>query len=78
MDDPYRIIRKSRKEETSTDKTPLVKANSCPDDWLFLEDLPFDVQFDLSLFRTKYESVLNETVIDPDFIAYLEVQRANK
>jgi len=44
---------------------------------LLLEDLPFDVQFDLSLFRTKSKNVLNETVLDLDFIANLEVQRAN-
>ena len=73
VDDPDMTVRKSKKEESSADKTPLVKANSCPDEWLFSEDLPFDVQFDLSLFRKKSKGLLNETILDPDFIADLEV-----
>jgi len=36
------------------------------------------VPFDLSLFRTKFENALSETVLDPNFIADLEVQQANK
>ena len=59
-------------------KIPLVKANSSPDEWLFLEEIPFDVPFDLSLFRTKSENEINETVLDPDFMANIEVQYENK
>jgi len=36
---------------------------------LFLEDLPFDEQFGLSLFKAKSESEIYDTVLDPGFIA---------
>jgi len=45
---------------------------------LFLEDLPFNVKFDLSSFKMKSKNVLDETILDPDFIADLEVQKANR
>ena len=44
---------------------------------MFIEDLPFDEYFDLSIFRTKFESALEDTVLDPEFTAELEVQREN-
>lgn len=34
--------------------------------------------FDLSLFKTKSENAIDETILDPDFIVDLEVQHANK
>ena len=43
-----------------------------------LEDLPFDESFDLSLFRTRSESALDNIVLDPEFIIDLEVQKANQ
>lgn len=36
------------------------------------------MSFDLSLFRTKSENAIDETVLDPDFITNLEIQQANK
>jgi len=56
----------------------LIKTNSCSDEWLFLEDLPFNEQFDLSLFKSKSESEIYDIVLDPEFIANLEVQKSNK
>jgi len=56
---------------------PSIKADSCPDEWLFLEDLPFDEYFDLSLFRTRSQSALNDIVLDPEFTVELKVQREN-
>lgn len=78
FDNPNPISRKSKKEESSASHTPLTKANSCPDEWLFLEDIPFDEQFDFSLFKSKSESEIYDTILDPDFIADLEVQKANQ
>ena len=49
VDNPNLISRKSKKEESLVNQTPLIKANSCPDEWLFLEELPFDESFDLFL-----------------------------
>ena len=74
VDNPNLISRKSKKQESLVSQLPLDKANSCPDEWLFLEELPFDVPFDLSLFKTKSENAMDETVLDPNFIADLEIQ----
>jgi len=68
------ISRKSKKEESSASHTPLIKANSCPDEWLFLEDLPFDKKFDFSLFKSKSESEIYDTSLDPNFIVDLEIR----
>jgi len=43
VDNPNLISRKSKKEESSVSQIPLVKASSCLDEWLYLEELPFDV-----------------------------------
>jgi len=40
-------------------------------------NLPFDEYFDLSLFTTKSESELEDTVLDLEFTSKLEIQRAN-
>lgn len=37
---------------------PVFKAQSCPIDFEYIEDLEFDEQFELSLFETKSESVI--------------------
>ena len=42
FDIPNLISRKSKIEDSSASYTPLVKANACLYEWLFLEDLPFD------------------------------------
>jgi len=78
FNNPNLISRKSKKEESSASHTTLIKANSCPDEWLFLEDLPFDEQFDFSLFKLKSESEIYDIILDHDFIADLEVQKANQ
>lgn len=71
-------MRISRRQESSISPRPLTNVYSCLDEWLFLEDLPFDVSFDLSLFRTKSESALDDLVLDPKFIKELEVRRENQ
>jgi hypothetical protein len=40
-----------------------------------LEEIPFDLSFDLSLFRTKSENAIHETVLDPNFIQLIESKR---
>lgn len=45
---------------------------------MFLEYLLFDEKFDLSLFKSKFESEIDDTILDPDFIADLEVQKVNQ
>ena len=51
FDNPNLISRISRRQESSVGPTPSIKIDSCPDEWLFVEDLPFDESFDLSLFK---------------------------
>ena len=45
---------------------------------MFLEEPHFDESFDLSLFRTRSESALDDIVLDLEFITDLEVQKANQ
>jgi len=71
VDNPNFILRRSQRQESLVSPTPSIKADSCPDEWLFLEDLPFDESFDISLFRTRSESALDDIVLDPEFIADL-------
>ena len=53
-------------------------SHSCPTIFEFLEDIEFDDQFELSLFETKSESATGSTVINPEFIKYLEIEKANR
>ena len=57
---------------------PLFKSHSCPTVFEYLEDLVFDEQFELSLFEMKSESAIGSTVINPEFIKYLEIEQANR
>ena len=57
---------------------PLFKSHSCPAVFEYLEDIEFDEQFELSLFETKSESVIGSTIINFEFIKYLEIEQANK
>ena len=77
-DNPNLISRRLKRQESSVSPSPSIKVDSCPDAWLFLEDLPFDLSFDLSLFRTRSKSALDDIVLDPNFIADLEVQKENQ
>jgi len=78
VDNSNMISRRPKRQESSVSPTPSIKVASCPDEWLFLEDLPFNVSFDLSLFRTRFESALHDIVLDPEFIVDLEVQTENQ
>ena len=53
---------------------PLFKSHSCPAAFEYFEDIEFDHLFDLSLFRNKFESSLDYTLLDPEFIKYLEIE----
>jgi len=56
----------------------LVKSHSYPTVFEYIEDIEFDDHFVLSLFETKSESATGSTVINPEFIKYLEVEQANR
>ena len=68
-------------QESSVEKVSwslCLKSHSCPTVFEFLEDIEFDDQFELLLFETKSESATGSTIINPDFIKYLEVEQANR
>jgi len=77
LDNPNLISRILKRQESSVIPTTSIKVDSCPNEWFFLEDLPFDLSFDLSLVRTRSKSALDDIVLDPEFILDLEVQKEN-
>lgn len=54
------------------------RSRSCPVVFEYLEDLPFDENFELSLFETKSESVVGATILNPEFDKDLETEIANQ
>ena len=44
---------------------------------MFIEDLSFDECFELSLFKSKSETALDDTILDPEFLVDLKIQREN-
>jgi len=54
------------------------RSHSCTVVFEYLEDLPFDEHFYLSLFETKSESAVGNIVLNPEFVQYLETERENR
>ena len=77
FENPNLIPRIIRRQESSLSPRPLFRSHSFPVEWLFLEDIPFEEHFELSLFRTTSNSELLDLVQDPEFLRELETQRAN-
>lgn len=74
-ENPNLIVRIHRRESPIIH---LFKSPSCPGIFKYLEELDFDEQFELSLFKTKSESALDSLGPNPDFAAALEVEKHNK
>ena len=72
VDDPDIILRKNKKVESLGSSSHLIRANSLPKNLSSLEDIEFDLSFEHSLFRTKYENSIYDSVIDPNFIQFIE------
>ena len=75
VDDPENFLRKPKRVETQASSSQLVNANSLPKELSSLEDIQFDLSFELSLFRTQLENSIHETVIDPNFIQFIESKK---
>lgn len=69
-----RILRRQESQEISASSQPLYRSRSCLVKWIYLEDEPFDEQFETSLFVTFSESELVRLVHDPVFIEYLQLE----
>ena len=52
-------------------EVPLRKANSLPKELVSLSDIYFDFKFEQSLFKTKSETDLKDTIIDLVFTSFL-------
>ena len=61
--------------ESLGNKNSLIKANSLPNKLSSLQDIEFDLNFEQSFFRPKSESDIHNTVIDPDFISFIETKK---
>ena len=72
-ENPNLIPRLLHQESTIT---PVFKSHSCPDIFEYLEELEFDERFEISLFETKSERVVDSTIPNPQFLVDLETERA--
>ena len=72
VDDPDRILREPKIAETQASSSWLIRANSLLEELLTLEEIPFDLSFDLSLFRSKSKNGIHETLLDPEFTQLIE------
>ena len=75
VDDPDRILRKPKKVESQGSSSELIKENSLPKELSSIEDIQFDLSFEHYLFRTKSENSVHDTVIDPNFIQFIESKK---
>lgn len=77
FENPNLIPRIVRRQEGSLNPTPILRSHTWPSEWLFVEELYFDDNFELYLFRNKSKNALEDTDLDPEFLVDIEVQRAN-
>jgi hypothetical protein len=64
IDNPEKLLRKKNATEGSGSHSPLHRSPSLPEKLVSLQDLEFDISFEQSLFRTKSDSFVSETVLD--------------
>ena len=63
---PERLVLKQRYQHTKihSNHIPLVRSSSLPAKVLSLEDIPFDLKFELSLFRSKSKTSFSDIFFD--------------
>ena len=72
--DPDRIGKKKKQTENLEAEISLVRVNSLPSELESLQDIDFDLKFEHSSFKSKFESDLKNVVLDPDFISFLNAK----
>ena len=77
FENPNLIPRIVRRQEGSLSPKPVFRSYTWPSQWFFVEDLSFDENFELSLFRNKSENDIDDIVLDHEFLVNIEVQREN-
>jgi hypothetical protein len=55
-DDPKKLIRKISLAESQGSSSPPPRETSLPEKFVTIQDIQFDLPFENTLFRTKYES----------------------
>jgi hypothetical protein len=64
VDDPEKLLRKKNTIEGSGNHSPLHRSNSLPEKLVSIHDLEFDISFEQSLFITKSDIFVSETILD--------------
>lgn len=71
------MLRKPKVLFPETENTKLERTTSLPDQILSIEDIPFDLKVELSLFHSKSEYFIMEEVFDPiKFDSYLPASKS--
>jgi len=63
IDNPKKLLRKKNIAEGSGNHNPLLRSPSLPEKLVSLHDLEFDISFKQSLFRTKSDRFVSETIL---------------
>jgi hypothetical protein len=58
------MIRKRSKAESQGSSSPPPKETSLPKKFVTIQDIQFDLPFDHNLFKTKFDSFVDETILD--------------
>ena len=69
-----KILRRQESQGSFASSRPLYRSISYPVKWIYLEDEPFDEQFETSLFVNFSKSELSHLAQDPVFIEDLQFE----
>jgi hypothetical protein len=68
VDNPEKLIRKRNIVEGQGSSSPLLSENFLPEKLITIMDIEFDLPFEHNLFRTKFDSFVDEIVLDQTFL----------
>ena len=75
VDNPDRIGKKKKQTENLEAEISLIRVNSLPSELVSLQNIDFDLKFEHSLFKSKYESDLKTVVLDPGFVSFFNAKQ---
>jgi len=68
LDDLEKLIRKRSFAESQGSNSALSRENSLPKNFVSIYDIQLELPFEHSLFMTKFESFVDETIIDQSLL----------
>lgn len=74
VDNPDRIRKKKKQTKNLEAEVSLIRVNSLPQELVSLQHIDFDLKFEHSLFKIKYENDLKTTILEPDFVSFLNTK----